>query len=371
MAVAKAGNTLTAREREKFERDGYLVIDDLGFSDALLDGIVADLDGLYEGDQRTVDGVFYASRRIGDAWKISENVKDLALNTSVLAVVKELYRRKPLPFQTLNFRMGTEQPAHSDTIHFNSMPSGFMCGAWVALEDIDMENGPVVYYPGSHRLCEITLDDIGPGADEAAYSQFIAAMIERLELKPEYATIRRGQTFVWSSNLLHGGSPQRDKSRTRYSQVTHFFFEGCKYWTPLHSSGDEIHWRHPIWITNEAASQEASVRVRELVRRIVPVGATVLVVSRGDEEMVKIEGRHGWHFPQDEHGVWPGYYPADSEEAIDHIEDLRVRGAEYLVIPDTALWWVDHYAGFAQYLESRCGKLLDENGCLIFALPPT
>jgi hypothetical protein len=368
--VATARTTLTVREREKFERDGYLVIDDLGYSDALLDGIVADLDGLYEGEERIVDGVFYASHRIGEAWKINENVRDLALSPSLIAVVEELYRRKPLPFQTLNFRMGTEQAIHSDTIHFNSMPRGFMCGAWVALEDIDMGNGPVVYYPGSHNLREITLDDIGPGADEEAYSQFIAALIERLDLKPEYATIRRGQTLLWSSNLLHGGSPQRDKSRTRYSQVTHFFFEGCKYWSPLFSNGDEIHWRHPIWITNDASSEQASARVRELVRQIVPVGATVLVVSRGDEEMVMIEGRRGWHFPQDEHGVWPGYYPSDSEEAIDHVEDLRARGAEYIVIPDTASWWLDHYAGFAQYLENRCAKLLNQEGCLIFALPP-
>ena len=184
MAVAKARSTVTEAEREKFERDGYLVIDDLGYSDALLDGIVADLDGLYEGDERRVDDVFYARHRIGGAWRISENVKGLALHPNVLALVEDLYGRKPLPFETLDFRMGTEQPTHSDTIHFNSMPRGFMCGVWVALEDIDMENGPVVYYPGSHKLPEITLEDVGPDADEAAYSRYIAAMIERLELKP-------------------------------------------------------------------------------------------------------------------------------------------------------------------------------------------
>ena len=32
------------------------------------------------------------------------------------------------------------------------MPEGFMCGVWVALEDMDMDNGPLVYYPGSHQL---------------------------------------------------------------------------------------------------------------------------------------------------------------------------------------------------------------------------
>ncbi len=364
---------MTEAHREKFERDGYLVIDDLGYSDALLDGVVADLDGLYEGDERYEDGVFYATHRIGEAWRISENANALALNPNVHAIVEELYGRKPLPFQTLNFRMGTEQPVHSDTIHFNSMPAGFMCGAWVALEDIDMDNGPVIYYPGSHKLPEITLKDVGPDADEMAYSDYLAAMIERLDLKPAYATIRKGQTFLWASNLLHGGSPQRDKTRTRYSQVTHFFFEDCKYWSPLLSTDDEVHWRHPVWISNDAAQvNEASVaRIRDLVLRNVPAGATVLFASRGDEEMVRVEGRHGWHFPQDEHGVWPGYYPADSNEAIGHVEQLRARGAEYIVFPDTAFWWLDHYGELAEYLESRCERVLDGNECLIFALRPS
>jgi hypothetical protein len=53
---------------------------------------------------------------------------------------------------------------------------------------------------------------------------------------------------VWSANLLHGGSPQRDKNRTRKSQVTHYFFEGCKYYTPAISEPDNVHWRNPQWI---------------------------------------------------------------------------------------------------------------------------
>ena len=47
-----------------------------------------------------------------------------------------LYGREPFPFQTLNFPYGSRQHYHSDAVHFNSLPKGFMCGVWVALEDI-------------------------------------------------------------------------------------------------------------------------------------------------------------------------------------------------------------------------------------------
>ena len=162
MSVAADATPIGREEREKFERDGYLVVGDAGCGESVLDGIVADLDGLFEGEyRREADGVYYSDHRIMDAWRISENVKSLALAPRIHSMLEQLYGRRPLPFQTLNFRWGTEQPAHSDAIHFNSEPAGYMCGAWVALEDIDMDCGPVVYYPGSHRLPEVTMDEIG------------------------------------------------------------------------------------------------------------------------------------------------------------------------------------------------------------------
>jgi ectoine hydroxylase-related dioxygenase (phytanoyl-CoA dioxygenase family) len=36
-------------------------------------------------------------------------------------------------------------------MHFHSAPAGFMCGLWIALEDVRPEAGPLIYYPGSHR----------------------------------------------------------------------------------------------------------------------------------------------------------------------------------------------------------------------------
>jgi hypothetical protein len=368
MTVRADSSSLTPAQRGKFEEDGYLVLEDVGFPDDLLNGVVDDLEGLYEGEGEVRDdGVFYARHRIGEAWKISEHVRRLALDPAILAVVEDLFGRKPLPFQTLNFRRGTQQAIHSDTIHFNSMPAGFLCAAWVALEDMDMDNGPVVFYPGSHRLPEVTLREVGPDADEDEYSHYIAALAERLGLEPHYATIRRGQVFLWAGNLLHGGSRQRDPARTRHSQVTHFFFEGCKYWSPLESK-EQTHWRHPIWVTPEPPSGEDSRRVRELVGAAVPRGSTVLVASRGDDEILKIEGCRGWHFPQDAEGVWPGYYPADGGEAVAHLQELQSRGAEYLVLPAAALWWLDHYTELREHLESQCTLVLREADCVIFAL---
>src|SRR5215211_5527230 len=116
---------LTSEQRDRYERDGYLVLDSVDVPDGTLDAIVQDLDGLYVSPAHEENGVNYGVHRIRNAWKRSPNVKALALAPNVLAALEDLYGRKPIGWQTLNFWKGTEQNPHSDTLHFNSKPPGF------------------------------------------------------------------------------------------------------------------------------------------------------------------------------------------------------------------------------------------------------
>jgi len=43
---------------------------------------------------------------------------------------------------------------------------------------------------------------------------------------------KKGTALVWAANLMHGGSPIRDPRRTRHTQVTHYFFDDCLWWSP-------------------------------------------------------------------------------------------------------------------------------------------
>lgn len=110
-------------------------------------------------------------------------------------------------------------------------------------------------------------------------------------------------------------------------------------------------------------------RLRHVVREAVPAGATVMVVSRGDDELVDLGDRAAWHFPQAEHGGYLGHHPRDSADAIARLESLRARGGEYLVLPSTAFWWLDHYADFARHLEDRYRPVARRpDTCLVYAL---
>jgi hypothetical protein len=112
-------------------------------------------------------------------------------------------------------------------------------------------------------------------------------------------------------------------------------------------------------------------RVRDLVQLTTPVGSTVLVISKGDEELLDIPGRRGWHFPRAVNGLFAGCYPGDSDEAIEHLRKLRSRGAQYLVIPSTSFWWLEFYAGFVSYLQEKHRlSTFQEDVCVVYRLSP-
>ena len=65
----------------------------------------------------------------------------LCMNKKVMEVLEVLYNREPYPFSTINFIKGSNQPLHSDVIHFHSNPPLWMCSVWIAFEDVDETNG--------------------------------------------------------------------------------------------------------------------------------------------------------------------------------------------------------------------------------------
>lgn len=226
------------KQVEFFAENGYVIIDPL-ISGRTIDALNESLRPYFVPHTEK----YYAdSTRVQDAWTFNEHVREVAVAPRVLELLRILYRREPIPFQTLNFRVGSQQRTHSDIIHFDSIPYGFMCGVWTALEDVDLRNGPLHYYHASHKLPRFDMHDIGVTAAGTVgyekyhlYEDFVEALMkekrgERIEVKLE-----RGQSLIWSANLFHGGSPIIDNGRTRLSQVTHYYFEGCLYYTPLFS----------------------------------------------------------------------------------------------------------------------------------------
>src|SRR5688500_5884566 len=107
-----SGTVLTTQQKVSYQREGYLKFDP-GIPEEIIDRVTADLLPHFDRTEKGEPG--YPLRgRITNAHDISSAVKQVVLFPRVLAALEELYGRKPLPFQTLNFPVGTEQRIHSD-----------------------------------------------------------------------------------------------------------------------------------------------------------------------------------------------------------------------------------------------------------------
>ena len=117
------------------------------------------------------------------------------------------------------------------------------------------------------------------------------------------------------------------------------------------------------------SQQNVLAHVRECVRAHVPPAAKVLVVTKGEEDMLRLgEKREAAHFPQDERGRFAGWYPADSAGAIGHLEIQRGRGARFIVFPKPAMWWLEFYRDFREHLEKRYAVVHRDPECVIVSL---
>jgi hypothetical protein len=115
-----------------------------------------------------------------------------------------------------------------------------MCGVGVALENIHKDSGPLEYYPGSHKLPFYDNNQLGLDArvitpSQKNYDKLWESLIENYDLKKEVFLPKKGQAIIWAAGLLHGGSMQNNPNLTRWSQVTHYFFENCVYYSPSYS----------------------------------------------------------------------------------------------------------------------------------------
>jgi GT2 family glycosyltransferase len=119
--------------------------------------------------------------------------------------------------------------------------------------------------------------------------------------------------------------------------------------------------------------QHMLARIRQIAADRVPDGATVLVVSRGDDELLHLGNARGRHFPSAADGTYLGHHPSDSAAAIRLIaEARRLTGAAFLLLPESARWWLDEYPDFATHLQEHGPPIAAEpDACVIYDLRRT
>ena len=145
------------------------------------------------------------SPRIIEAWKHIPSITTLSNNKNVMDFLEIMYQKKPLPFSTINFLKSSEQPLHSDYMHFSSIPERYLCGVWFALEDIHKDSGPLAVVEDSRQLPIVTIDSLDLGipkntkelkSNYTIYENKVREIVELNSLKKNPVTLKKGQCLA-------------------------------------------------------------------------------------------------------------------------------------------------------------------------------
>ena len=105
-----------------------------------------------------------------------------------------------------------------------------------------------------------------------------------------------------------------------------------------------------------------------ILNRISPPGALIVAADNGDPTLLYYARRKGWHFLEAA-GIYNGE-PRDSAQAIADLEELRKRGASYLVVTSSTSWWLDYYAELGQYVADNSAEVEATTEFKIYKLNP-
>jgi Phytanoyl-CoA dioxygenase (PhyH) len=162
-----------------------------------------------------------------DVYEYLESARKVMFTETIARFLHLVFERPALAFQSLNFYRGSKQQIHRDTAFVRIGSPMELVAAWIALEDIKEGSGELEYYPKSNLYPDFLFEGkykwFPPGNQEL--DQFYRDLNERarnsgveaIKFRP-----KKGDVFIWSADLAHGGSNYNDDSLTRKSLVVHY-----------------------------------------------------------------------------------------------------------------------------------------------------
>ena len=223
----------------QFVDEGYLVLENL-IDDQTLAAVNAEVDKAVAQKHQGYE--YGTSQRIEKLHHLYPNVRKLWLDSRYLRILDLIFDATARPCQTLTFVFGSQQTPHQDTAFLTPFPAGYMCGTWIALEDVQENSGELEIYPGSHRMPRPRMAELEYSRDDKRHHRNTmtpegSAALERFwgKYMPTYSPRKivyrpkRGTVLIWHENLMHSGGVRKDKALSRRSIVVHSFADRCNF----------------------------------------------------------------------------------------------------------------------------------------------
>ncbi|HUG81577.1 MAG TPA: phytanoyl-CoA dioxygenase family protein [Bryobacterales bacterium] len=161
-----------------------------------------------------------APRKINEPFAKDAVCREMLLDARLTSRMEQLLGHQPLLVVDQAFlkppRFGSAKPYHQDNFYFRCHPDDEVITAWLALDDVDEQNGCLRYIDGSH------LGPIIPHEQVAGEEYNHVPPPELIDLSKESpARVRKGGVVFHHSKALHT-SHRNSSDRWRKGWATHW-----------------------------------------------------------------------------------------------------------------------------------------------------
>lgn len=220
----------------QFQDDGYIVVRGL-FTQDDVDRISAEFMTLQKGgpipghfDQKPDEpgakpDPLRAFPRVIHPHQISELAREYLLDARLASVLRQLLDEEPLASQSMFYYKppgARGQALHQDNFYLRVEP-GTCVAAWVAIDDIDTENGGLEVVPGTHQMDIFCPEESDP---EVSFTRDFVPPPPGLSPVP--LTMAPGDVLFFNGSVVHGSGPNKTTDRFRRSFICHYVGESTQ-----------------------------------------------------------------------------------------------------------------------------------------------
>lgn len=165
--------------------------------------------------------------KINDFHSLSVAGKKLMTHPAIVTFLDAIFQQQVVVMQSLTFMYGSQQPTHQDYPWVTAKIPSHLAAAWIPLEDIKIDSGPLYYYVGSHKLPKFNFGN-GILSNERStkhpleFAAYLDKNCPEMGYSKETLLIKRGDVLIWHSALAHGGGLITNPDQTRKSYVCHY-----------------------------------------------------------------------------------------------------------------------------------------------------
>lgn len=165
--------------------------------------------------------------KLNDFHQLSENGKILMTHPAIVNFLEAIFQQQIAVLQSLTFMFGSQQPTHQDFPWVTAKIPSHLAAAWIPLEDIRPDSGPLYYYVGSHKLPKFNfgngiLSNERSTKNPLEFAEYLDTNCAASGYPKETLLIKRGDVLIWHSALAHGGGIITNPDSTRKSFVCHY-----------------------------------------------------------------------------------------------------------------------------------------------------